>query len=251
MIPAFISSSGGKDSCLALWRARREGYDVRVMLTMLDETGTRNRSHGVPLELLRQQASALGMTLRAPSATWKDYEAVMMRELQALRGEGLEAGVFGDIDLDAHREWEEKICGQAGLSVHLPLWHESRLDLAHEVLERGFKATVVCVDSRYLDDGFCGRPYDAHFIASLPAGVDACGENGEFHTFVQDGPGFARPVKASVIAREPYVSPPEFGAQRYCFARWSGVPDVPAERRGHEHERTEDDAVPAERRERM
>lgn len=229
VIPAFISSSGGKDSCLALWRARRAGYDVRVMLTMLDETGLRNRSHGVPLALLREQAASLGMTLRAPSASWKDYETVMMRELAALRRDGFEAGVFGDIDLDAHREWEEKVCAQAGLSVHLPLWHESRLELAHEVLELGFKAIVVCVDARFLDDSYCGRAYDAQFIASLPAGVDACGENGEFHTFVHDGPGFQHAIRVEVIACEPYVSPPEFGAQRYCFARLSGVPDIPAE----------------------
>lgn len=218
-IPAFISSSGGKDSSLALWRARQAGYDVRVMLSMLDETGERNRSHGVSPQLLAAQANALGLELRTPRATWTDYERVMIETLHGLRSSGLEVGIFGDIDLEPHREWEQRVCAIAGLATHLPLWGESREALAREVIERGFKAIVVCVDSRYLGDEFAGREFDAEFIASLPLGVDACGENGEFHTFVHDGPGFASPVACHVSAREVYVSPPEFGAQRYCFAR--------------------------------
>lgn len=218
-IPAFISSSGGKDSCLALWRARQSGYDVRVMLSMLDETGERNRSHGVPPDLLATQANALGLELRTPRATWADYERVMIDELRALRAGGVEVGIFGDIDLEPHREWEQRVCATAGLTTHLPLWGESRELLAREVLDRGFKATVVCVDSRFLTDDFAGREFDAAFLESLPPGVDACGENGEFHTFVHDGPGFHVPVLCHVSGRDVYVSPPEFGAQRYCFAR--------------------------------
>lgn len=224
MTAAFISSSGGKDSCLALLRAREAGYDVRVMFSMLDETGQRNRSHGVPPALLAAQAEALGMTLRTAEAGWPDYEAVFVRELEQLRTEGFEAGIFGDIDLVPHREWEERVCARAGLRAHLPLWQLDRRDLALEIIERGLRAIVVCTDSRFLTDDYCGRAYDEAFIAALPAGVDICGENGEFHTFVHDGPGFARPVPVRVAAQEVYVSPPALGAQRYCFARLEAEP---------------------------
>ncbi|HTE05211.1 MAG TPA: diphthine--ammonia ligase [Planctomycetota bacterium] len=217
--PALISSSGGKDSCLALHRARRAGLDVRVMLSMFDPERDGNRSHGVPLALLSAQADALGLELITPRASWTDYEESFVAQLAALRARGFRTAVFGDIDLQAHRDWEEKVCARAGLAAVLPLWQESRAALVQEVLAAGFRALVVCTDSRFLGDEFCGRPFDAAFVASLPPGVDACGENGEFHTFVHDGPGFRRPVPVELLAREPVVTPAETGARRYCFAR--------------------------------
>jgi uncharacterized protein (TIGR00290 family) len=216
---AVISFSGGKDSCLALWRARQAGLDVRAAINVLDETGERNRSHGVPRQLLEAQAQALGLELLAPLASWRDYEARFIATLESLRARDFKVAVFGDIDLQAHRDWEEKVCSRAGFECYLPLWHESRLELAHEVLERGFRAVVVCVDSRFLDDSFCGRLYDKAFIADLPATVDACGENGEFHTFVFDGPGFRAPVRYVLAGTDAYTAPAELGGVRYCFAR--------------------------------
>ncbi|HSC06294.1 MAG TPA: diphthine--ammonia ligase [Steroidobacteraceae bacterium] len=216
---AVVSFSGGKDSCLALWRARQAGLDVAAAINVLDETGERNRSHGVPRALLEAQAQALDLELVAPVASWRDYEARFVAALEELRARGFEVAVFGDIDLQAHRDWEEKVCERTGLQCYLPLWHESRLALAHEVLQLGFRAIVVCVDSRYLEDRFCGRLYDAAFIADLPAGVDACGENGEFHTFVYDGPGFRTPVRHALANTESYTAPAELGGVRYCFAR--------------------------------
>ena len=215
----MVSFSGGKDSCLALTRAREAGLAVRAAINVLDETGERNRSHGVPRALLEAQASALDLELVAPVASWRDYQARFIAALEQLKARGFEVAVFGDIDLQAHRDWEEKVCAQAGLECHLPLWHETRLDLAREVLRRGFRAIVVCVDSRYLDDRFCGRLYDEAFIADLPAGADACGENGEFHTFVYDGPGFRQPVRYQLAGTATYTAPPEFGGVRYCFAQ--------------------------------
>lgn len=203
---------------LALWYARRLNLRLTTLLTMFDETGLRSRSHGVPRVLVEQQARALGMELVGPSAGWKDYEQVFVRTLMQLREVGHEVAVFGDIDLDAHREWEERVCREAGLEAALPLWQMNRRQLARESIALGFKAIVVCVDSRYLGDEFCGRPFDEHFIADLPAGVDACGENGEFHTFVYDGPLFAQPVDFVMEGRMEYVAPAEFGSQRYCFA---------------------------------
>jgi uncharacterized protein (TIGR00290 family) len=219
---ALCSFSGGKDSCLALWRAQQQGLDVRTLLVMFEEGGERSRSHALPLSLIQQQAAALRLDLVTRNASWKTYEEVFIATLEELRACGHEVAVFGDIDLQAHRDWEEKVCAAAGVTPMLPLWQEDRRRLAQEVLDAGFKAIVVCVDSRHLGDEFCGRLYDAAFIASLPANVDACGENGEFHTFVYDGPNFSTPVPVAVAGSEAYVAPPEYGGVRYCFARLSG-----------------------------
>lgn len=203
---------------LALWHARAGNLRLTTLLTMFDETGLRSRSHGVPRALMQAQARALGLDLVGPSAGWKDYETVFVQALDELRSRGVEVAVFGDIDLEAHREWEARVCRQAGLEHCLPLWQRNRLELARESIALGFKAIVVCVDSRFLADEFCGRRFDESFIKDLPAGVDACGENGEFHTFVFDGPLFAQPVDFTLRGRSEYVAPAEFGSQRYCFA---------------------------------
>jgi uncharacterized protein (TIGR00290 family) len=219
---ALCSSSGGKDSLLALWHARQQGLQVATVLTMFDETGTRSRSHGVTRDIVERQARSMGVDLLAPSAGWTDYEAVFVAALKDLKKKGHEVAVFGDIDLEPHREWEAKVCGAAHLEHALPLWQRNRLELAREFLQLGFEAIVVCVDSRYLADDFCGRIFDESFIADLPPDVDACGENGEFHTFVYDGPLFAERVQFRLVGRSEYIAPPQFGSQRYCFAELSG-----------------------------
>ena len=218
MISAW-STSGGKDSLLALWHARQLGYDVRTMITMFDETGARSRSHGISLPLMQAQAQRLGMQLVTPHASWRDYEAVFINTLKQLQTTGHEPVVFGDIDLQAHRDWEEKVCAQASLKPVLPLWLRSRRELAHESMQLGFKAMVVCVDHRHLNRDFAGRWYDEAFLADLPPSVDACGENGEFHTFVCDGPLFAAPLDITVAVLEDYQAPVEFGGTGYTFAR--------------------------------
>ncbi|HEX7116172.1 MAG TPA: diphthine--ammonia ligase [Steroidobacter sp.] len=218
---ALCSFSGGKDSCLALWRAQQQGLKVRTLLVMFEEAADRSRSHAIPLPMIEAQARALGLELLVRRASWKTYEEVFVAALEELKARGHTHAVFGDIDLQPHRDWEEKVCARAGIEPVLPLWHEDRRALAQEVLDAGFRARVVCVDSRYLGDEFCGREYDASFLTDLPANVDACGENGEFHTFVYDGPNFKSPVPCSLCGCEEYVAPPELGGTRYCFARWS------------------------------
>ena len=212
------SSSGGKDSLLALWHARQSGQVVDLMITMFDETGMRSRSHGISPELMRAQADALQMELSTPHASWDSYEVEFIGALKRARATGREAVVFGDIDLQAHRDWEEKVCAQAGLTPLLPLWQRERADLAAEVWRLGFKSVVVCVDHRYLGAEFCGREYDEAFVKSLPHGVDACGENGEFHTFVYDGPLFSERVPVKVEGVTAYEAPKEFGGARFSFA---------------------------------
>jgi uncharacterized protein (TIGR00290 family) len=185
---------------------------------MFDETGLRNRSHGIPRAILAAQAERLGLELIAPAASWSDYESQFVAALQGLQDRGFGEIVFGDIDLQAHRDWEEKVCTQAGLTARLPLWGADRAALAQEVLATGIRAIVVCVDSRFLDDTFCGREFDAQFLRDLPAGVCPCGENGEFHTFVFDGPLMRGALEVAVEGFRTYVSPPQFGSQRYRFA---------------------------------
>src|SRR5215212_8486634 len=177
---AAVSWSGGKDCCLAMHRAGAAGLEVKTLLAMFDETGERTRSHAIPRDLMQAQADALGRDLVGPSASWTDYEATLISALNNLRARGTTDVVFGDIDLLPHREWEEKVCAAAGVTPHLPLWQEDRRALASEVLDLGYRALVVCTDDRWLDASFCGRVYDGAFIASLPDGVDVCGENGEF-----------------------------------------------------------------------
>jgi diphthine-ammonia ligase len=212
---AAVSWSGGKDCCLGMHRARASGFDVRTLLAMFDESGERTRSHAIPRAVMQAQAEALGLELVAPSASWADYEAVFVDALRDLTARGVTDVVFGDIDLAPHREWEEKVCAAAGLTPHLPLWQEDRRALADEVLDLGYRAVVVCTDDRWLDATWCGRTYDRAFIEGLPAGVDACGENGEFHTFVTDGPAFRSTVPARVAKVESRAI--AFGDRSYTY----------------------------------
>ena len=191
---AFCSWSGGKDSCLALNRAIKNGYEITHLLTMFDETGERSRSHSVSREMMRAQADALGLKLVMPSASWQDYETVFIEELKRFKAQNIEAAIFGDIDLQAHRDWEEKVCAAAKIEAVLPLWNQNRLDLVNEFIGEGFRSVVICANEEFLPKEFCGRIFDEQFVKDLPEGVDACGEKGEFHTFVFDG----KPFKNSV-----------------------------------------------------
>lgn len=217
--PALVSWSGGKDSCLALWRARQSGMPIRRLITALDDTGESSRSHGIPPELIRAQADAFGAEMRFYHTTWKNYEEKFIATLRDAHADGIRHAVFGDIDLVPHREWEEKVCAQAGITPCLPLWDEPRRKLVDEFLGLGFKALVVCVNGNFLGQEFAGREFDEAFLSDLPASVDACGENGEFHTFVYDGPGFATPVAFDRGEIVQYVSPQEYGGTRYYFQK--------------------------------
>lgn len=216
---AFCSWSGGKDSCLALHHARAAGYDVRFLLSMLEEGGERNRSHAVPVALLERQSQALGCELVTVSASWQSYEQEFIAAAASLRERGAGTAVFGDIDLLPHREWEERVCARAGVMPYLPIWEVDRRAAVEEFLGAGFKARVICVNEKWLDGSFCGREFDRQFLADLPAEVDWCGENGEFHTFVYDGPLFREPVPFEVEEIYGYQLPESMGAARFWYAR--------------------------------
>lgn len=199
----FCSWSGGKDAYLALQRSVAAGGRPAALLCMLHEDGTQSRGHGLPLALLLAQSAALGIPLVTRATTWDDYEATFVSVLHELRGEGVGAGVFGDIDLEGHRIWVEGVCEVAGMSCHLPLWREPRRKLVDEMLAAGVVATIVVADSARLSADFLGRELDDELIARLEAaGVDVCGEEGEYHTVVTAAPLFAARVPLGWNGRE-------------------------------------------------
>lgn len=157
--------------------------------------------------MIEAQGKSLGLSNEFISASWNDYENLFITKLPSLTNCGIDQIIFGDIYLITHRAWEEKICTQAGMGALLPLWNKNRLALVHEFLDTGFKAKVVYVDGRFLDQSFVGRDFDNAFIASLPKHVDACGENEEFHTFVYDGPNFKQAVAWKSFGTQAYTPP--------------------------------------------
>lgn len=194
--PFVLSWSGGKDSALALLRMQEAGGRPLTLLSVLDESGTRSRSHGLRPEVLAAQAAALGLPLWAARASWAIYE----REFTGLLTRAAEAGattvVFGDIDLQDHRDWEERVCAAAGLTATLPLWQEPRRALVEEGLGRGLRSRIVAVREDALPAELLGRVLDPALLDEIERlGADACGENGEYHTVVVDGPGFAAPLR--------------------------------------------------------
>lgn len=204
----FSSWSGGKDSCLALYRAIRQGGSPRCLFTMFADDGNRSRSHGLSTSIIEAQAAAMGIESRIAEASWDGYEEVFQDVLVAIRQEGINDGVFGDIDLAPHRDWVERVCSEQEIVPHLPLWQAARRDLLDEFMEAGFKAMIVVVNESRLDASFLGREIDPQTITDLEAaGVDACGEEGEFHTVVTDGPIFSSPLpieKGAVVSQEGY-----------------------------------------------
>jgi diphthine-ammonia ligase len=211
-----ISWSAGKDSWLALARAREQGLAVGTFVTMCDEDGA-SKSHALPPDLVAAQVRALGGTpicVRVPSGEYAVCFDACLRELAA---GGHTHMVFGDIDLQAHRDWLAPACERAGLVPLFPLWGESRAALARELVSRGVRARVVCVDTRWLDASFCGADYDAAFLARLPAGVCPCGEDGEFHTFVAGGPGFAVPLAVGDGPQRRVASQAPFAPTEFVF----------------------------------
>lgn len=194
----FCSWSGGKDSCLALYHAIQAGGQPRFLFTMLDETGKRSRSHALPPALLQKQAQALGIPLVTRCASWGDYEKVFIEALHEFKRQGVEYGVFGDIDLQDHLDWCRRVCGYAGIETHHPLWMRDREELLNEFIGLGFKASIIAVKEKLLSTDFLGQIITADFRDTVKTtGIDICGENGEYHTVVFDGPLFseALPIK--------------------------------------------------------
>jgi uncharacterized protein (TIGR00290 family) len=187
---------------LALHRAISKGGKPTGLLTMLEEGGERSRGHGLSRELLALQSQSLGIPMSTYATTWDDYEATFKGALRTFKAEGIEDGVFGDIDLEGHREWVERVCIEEGVRAHLPLWKEKRRTLLDDLFHLGYRAVIVAIKTSVLDERFLGRVLDSDLVEEMEAaGLDASGEEGEYHTVVIDGPGFRFPLSLKTRGR--------------------------------------------------
>jgi uncharacterized protein (TIGR00290 family) len=182
---------------------------VEYLLTSMNRFHNRVSMHGVRRELLEAQASSLQIpltTIELPEEpSMIEYETAMMNKVNWLKSQGITTSIFGDIFLEDLRNYREEKLAAAGIECIFPIWKKNTNDLLHEFIETGFKAIVVCVNGQFLDKSFCGRIVDESFCEDLPNNVDVCGENGEFHTFVYDGPIFDYPIpftKDKIVYKE-------------------------------------------------
>ncbi len=198
---AAVSWSGGKDSCLAFHRARQR-FEVDALITMFTENGTRSRSHGLRPEILQRQAELLGLDSISGRGSWQTYEARFKRILQQLSGQKYTHVVFGDILLEEHKQWVERVCGEIGLQALEPLCGESTAKLVQEFLSLGGQAQIVATKASLLDESWLGRQLNPELLSSFQQlGIDPCGEYGEFHTLVTDFPGFRGPLQTHETGR--------------------------------------------------
>jgi uncharacterized protein (TIGR00290 family) len=199
-----LSWSGGKDSAMALYELRGSPrYEVVALLTTVASEFDRVSHHGVRVELLEQQAASVGVALHKlylppDRCTNEEYAALMERTMLAYRAAGVEAVAFGDIFLEDLRAYRERNLARVGMRGVFPIWHRDTADLVRTFIRLGFKAYLTCVDGTKLGRRFAGRAIDAPLLRDLPPEVDPCGENGEFHSFVYDGPIFGWPVAVTV-----------------------------------------------------
>ncbi len=196
----LVSWSGGKDSAFALYEfARANGYEISALLTTVTAGYDRISMHGVRRALLVSQAESLGyplVKLLIPQqCTDDEYEQLMRTALQKYNNLGISGVVFGDLFLEDVRNYREEILETIGMKGFFPIWGMDTGELARAFIDRGFRAIVVCVDTEVLDSEYVGREYDRKFLTDLPTSTDPCGENGEFHTFVYDGPLFSWSIK--------------------------------------------------------
>ena len=210
MSQVFASWSGGKDCCFACYRASLSGLKVRYLANMITEDGKRSWSHGLSAELLQVQSQAIGIPLVQRRTTRDKYEAEFKAMLRDFRQEGVEGGVFGDIDFNEHRQWIEKVCQYADIVPHLPLWGQEQDKILRDFVDLGFEAVVVAAKTDLFGEEVLGWKVDIDFISHLDElketkEITPCGEAGEYHTFVIDGPMFNQRIEiseANKVSRE-------------------------------------------------
>lgn len=222
MIPSIFNWSGGKDSSLCLHHVLREKkFKVEKLITTLSGATQRVTMHGVRQELLLQQAISIGLPLQQlflpENASMDTYDLLMESSMREQQQQGITHAIFGDINLEDLRAYREKQLEKVNLQAVFPLWNRPTKELVEEFLQLGYKAVVVCVNERLLDASFAGRILDEAFLQDLPSNVDPAGENGEFHTFVFDGPVFSKPIPYTLgeTVRKSY--PPAATSEEDCF----------------------------------
>jgi diphthine-ammonia ligase len=212
MTPVFCSWSGGKDCCLALYRAINDGLDVRYLVNTVSEDGKRSRSHGIFSEVIRMQSKAMDIPVVQGRTTDENYEEVFVDVLQGLKEKGIEGGVFGDIDFTPHREWVENVCRRVDMQAYLPLWQDDQRELMEEFIDAGFESVIITAKGDFFDDEILGHKIDRAFLSSIKDlaktdEITPAGEAGEYHTLVVDGPIFKHRLallKTEKISKDGY-----------------------------------------------
>ncbi len=196
----FASWSGGKECALATYKAISQGHEVLYLVNFISEDGERSRSHGIKASVLALQAEAIGIPLIQVKTSWENYEENFKKVVRELKDKGIEGGVFGDIDLQEHRDWVERVCGEVGIKAFLPLWQVRPEELIDEFLRLEFKSTVVATR---LEESLLGKVLDKALVRRIvKLGSHPCGESGEYHTFVTAGPIFRRALNVTKDGRE-------------------------------------------------
>lgn len=207
---SLFNWSGGKDSALALYHTlKHPGYEVKSLMTSLNSEADRISMHGVRSSMLAQQVEAIGLPLSILSLpgeiSMEDYDQLMRKQMKSFISQGITHSIFGDIFLEDLKDYREQRLAEVGLKGYFPLWKRNTRELIAEFLDLGFRTIIVSVDGSKLDKSFAGRELNESLLNDLPANVDPCGENGEFHTFVFDGPIFKESVgfeKGEVVDKD-------------------------------------------------
>ncbi|MCH7379265.1 MULTISPECIES: diphthine--ammonia ligase [Acinetobacter] len=206
---SIVSFSGGKDSSLALYHAMQTGTVIGLIM-MLEEQGQRSRSHAMPLDIIRAQAEAIGLPVYMASSSWADYESKFIALLDQAKQHGAEVLVTGDLDMPQHGCWHDRVTQQVGLQLGMPLWLRPHKEVVEEFINLGFRSILVTVNLKLgmkVED--LGKTLTLEYIQELEnRGIDPCGEGGEFHTTVIDGPIFnkAIPVRqGDIVYHEEYA----------------------------------------------
>ena len=199
----LMSWSGGKDSSLALHQIQQsQKYEIEALVTTVTADYDRVSMHGLRNSLLNDQVQALNIPLHkveiSKNATNDEYQSRMEEALLEYKNQGMESVVFGDLFLEDIKKYREELLGEIGMECLFPIWGKDTIKLAQDFIDMGFKAKTVCVDSNILGKEFVGREFDRQFLDDLPHTIDPCGENGEFHTFVYDGPIFDKPISHEI-----------------------------------------------------
>jgi diphthine-ammonia ligase len=198
-VPDYIASwSGGKDSCFACYLALGQGYKISHLVNFISQEFKRVSFHGTEARLIQLQSQAIGIPLFQKETTRDGYEQEFKEAVRSLLPSGIKGMVFGDIYLQEHRDWVERVCGDLGIEAVEPLWNKSTEEILTDFIDAGFEAIIVSAQAKLIDADWIGRRVDRSFMEYLKAkNIDLCGENGEYHTLVVNGPLFKRRIEVT------------------------------------------------------
>lgn len=222
MEKAYFNWSGGKDSALALYHAMGSGrFSVRALFSVFKADCGKIAMHETGLALVERQAAAIGIPLVSFSCDTRcsqaEYAAALTERLDRFKGQGIRTALFGDLYFEELRNSREEKCRASGFRAEFPLWGTPKEEIMSEFLRLDFKAVITCIDPSAVPEKWLGRVIDEEFVKSLPAGADICGENGEYHSFVFDGPIFSRPVDFQIKGKHSRAYPRGAGDEAHAY----------------------------------